>query len=451
MKIVIVGVGKMGAEIVKHVCHENHKVIIIDDDVKVIEDSINRYDVMGINGNGVSYEVQKTAGVDKADIFIAVTDSDEANMLACLIAKKLGAIHTIARVRSHEYTKQIELMAGALGITRTFNPELEASREILRIINFPEALRVDSFAHGSADITEFYISDKSPLVGMSMMQINSKLGVQILVCAVKRANEVIIPNGKFVIQGQDKIYVISSEEQSKVFVSKLGLSNTNMKNILVIGASKISHYLVDGLIKNNYNVKVIEVDPHKAEVMAQAHSKANVILGDGSDQNLLKEEGLEGFDAIVCLTGKDEENIIISLYANKQNVGKIITKVNKASFAGLLESIKMASVIFPQEIAANQIVSYIRATANTGGNNIITLHKIVDNKVEASEFVASPSAKVLHIKLKDLNLKKNILIGGIIRNHQIIIPSGMTSIEERDSVIVVSKDIILNDLDDILV
>lgn len=451
MKIVLIGVGKMGTEIVKHVCHENHEVIVIDNDANVIEDIINKYDVMGINGNGVSYEVQKTAGVDKADLFIAVTESDEANMLACLIARKLGTKYTIARVRDFEYTKQIELMTGALEITRTINPEFEASKEILRIINFPEALRVDSFAHGNADITEFYISEDSLLVGMSLMQINSKFNVQILVCAVKRGNEVIIPNGKFVFQGGDRIHIISSQEQSKAFISKLGLSKTKMKNIMIIGASKITHYLADSLVKNNYNVKIIEVDPKKAEEIAETIPNANVIIGDGSDQVLLREEGMQDFDAIVCLTGKDEENIIISLYANKQNVGKIITKVNKDSFAGLLESIEMASVIFPQQIAANQIVSYIRSISNRGGNNIVSLHKIVDNKVEVSEFVASGSSKALNIKLKDITLKKNILIGGIIRDHQIIIPSGMTSIKERDSVIIVSKDIILNDLDDILV
>ena len=220
---------------------------------------------------------------------------------------------------------------------------------------------------------------------------------------------------------------------------------------MIIGASKITYYLADALVRNNYNVKVIEVNPQKAQDLAESLKQVNVILGDGSDQNLLREERMQDYDAVVCLTGIDEENIIISLYANKQQVRKIITKVNKASFAGLLESIQMASVIFPQEIAANQIVSYIRASANTGGNNIVTLHKIVGNQVEASEFVASASSKVINVPLKDLTLKKDILIGGIIRNHKIIIPSGMTSIEERDSVIVVSKSMILNDLDDILV
>ena len=451
MKIVIVGAGKMGLAILRHVCHENHEVVVIDNSSEVIENIIDRFDVMGICGNGVSYDVLMTAGVDKTELFISVTESDEANMLACLIAKKLGAVNTIARVRDFEYTKQIELMTGALEITRTINPELECAKEIFRIISFPEALKVDSFAHGNADITEFFIPEDSKIVGLPLNQINSKYNVSILVGAVQREKEVIIPDGNFVFKGNDRIYIISNQDQSRSFVSKLGLSKTKMKNIMIIGASRIAHYLSDVLLKNSYNVKIIEVNPEKAKVMAESLGKADVVLGDGTDQSLLKDEGLDKYDAIVCLTGSDEENIIISLYANKQNVGKIITKVNKDSFAGLLESIEMASVIFQQQIAANQIVSYIRSISNRGGNNIVSLHKIVDNKVEVSEFVASGSSKALNIKLKDITLKKNILIGGIIRDHQIIIPSGMTSIKERDSVIIVSKDIILNDLDDILV
>ena len=450
MRIVIVGVGKMGRAILSHVCHENHEVIIIDNTSSVVEDIINNYDVMGICGNGISYDVLKTAGLDRTDFFIALTQSDEANMLSCLLARKLGAKHTIARVRDAEYTNQIELMTGALEINRTINPELESAKEILRIINFPEALKVDSFAHGNADITEFYIPEDSQLVGMSLMQLNSKLGVSILVCAVERDNDVIIPNGKFVIEGNDKVYIISSQEESKAFVSKLGLSKTKMKNILVIGASKIAFYLTKALVNMNYDVKVIEINEDKAKSLAERIKNLNVIVGDGSDQALLKEEGLQNFDAVVCLTGIDEENIIISLYANKQNVKKTITKVNKASFAGLLESIQMGSIIFPQEIAANQVVSYIRGTANTGGNNIITLHKIVDNQVEALEFIASKTSKVINVPLKNLMLKKDILIGGIIRDRQVIIPSGTTSILEKDAVIVVSKDLIINDLDDIL-
>ncbi len=450
MRIIIVGAGKMGKAILKHVCKENHEVVVIDNRAKVIEDIINTYDVMGICGNGVSYEIQKSAGTDKADLFIALTVTDETNMLACLIAKRLGAKNTIARVRDVDYNKQIELMRGILEITRTINPELESAKEILRIINFPEALKVESFAHGDADITEFFISNDSPIAGLSLMQINQKLGVSVLICAVERGSEVFIPNGQFVIKGNDKIYIVSSQAESKAFVSKLGLSKTKLKNIMIIGASKIAYYLAEALVNNKYNVKIIEVNQDKAKAIAESIKGANVVLGDGANQEVLSEEGLQNYDAVVCLTGIDEENIIISLYANKLNIRKTITKVNKASFAGLLESIEMGSVIYPQEIAANQVVSYIRSNANRRGNNIVTLHKIVNNQVEAVELIVSKESSLLNKPLKDLKLKENILIGGIIRNQEVIIPSGTTTINENDSVIVVSKGIIINDLGDIL-
>lgn len=450
MKIIIVGAGKIGSAIVRHVCHENHEVIVIDDNAEVIEKIVNQFDVLGMCGNGVSYEMQKASGAATADLFIAVTASDEANMLACLIAKKLGAKHTIARVRDYEYTKQIDFMTEALDITRTINPEHEAAKEILRIINFPEALRIDSFAHGSADLIELFVKDNSPLVGLSLMEMSAKVGYPVLVCAVQRGNEVIIPSGKFIFQAKDRIHVISSQESSRGFVSKLGLSSAKLKNILIIGAGKITTYLAEALIKNKCNVKIIEVNPKKASELAELLPQATVIVGDGSDQNLLREEGMQDSDAVICLTGIDEENIIISLYANKHKVKKIITKVNRSSFADLLESIEMGSVISPQDLTADQIVSYIRASSNARGNNILTLYKLVDNQVEASEFLVTESSKVLNIPLKNLTLKKNILIGGIIRNHQVVIPTGMTSIQKGDSVIVVSKDI-LNDLDEILV
>ncbi len=449
MKIVIVGAGKIGSAIVKHVSEENHEVIVIDDNAEVIEKIVNQYDVLGMCGNGVSYEMQKEAGTQTSDLFIAVTTSDEANMLACLIAKKLGAKHTIARVRDYEYTKQIDLMTGALEITRTINPEHEASKEIMRIISFPEALKVDSFAHGNVDLTELFIGEDSPLVGQSIIGLSAKVGYPVLVCAVQRGNEVIIPKGKFVFEAKDKIHVISSQEASRGFASKMGLSSSKLKDIMIIGAGKITTYLAEALIKNKFNVKIIEINPDKAKELAELLPQATVIVGDGSDQNLLREEGMQDSDAVICLTGIDEENIIISLYANKLEVKKIITKVNRASFAGLLESIEMGSVISPQDLAANQIVSYIRAASNARGNNILTLYKLVDNQVEAIEFIVTDQSKVLNIPLKDLVLRKDILIGGIIRNHQVIIPTGTSSIQKGDSVIVVSKEV-LNDLDEIL-
>ncbi len=451
MRIVIIGAGKIGEAIVKHVSNEEHEVVIIDNNPDVIEKMVNKYDVMGICGSGVSYEIQANAGVEKSDLVIAVTASDERNMLACLVAKTMGVSRTIARVRDYNYTKQIHLMKDALGISLTINPELESSNEIMRIINFPEALKVDTFAKGNADLIELYIPDGNPLVGQPLYSIASKYQVKALVCAVCRGNEVFIPSGSFVLQAKDKIHVTASRNNARTLISKLGLSETKMKEILIIGGGRIAMYLGAELLKNRYRVKIIERDLARCEELSQVLKDATIIHGDGSDQNLLAEEGIVQSDVVVCITGIDEENIIISMYANKLNVKKVITKVNKPSFAGLLESIEMASVISPQEIAASQIVRYIRASENSRGNNIKTLYKLVNNQVEAIEFSATKSSKVLSVSLKNMKIKPNMLIAGIVRDNEVIIPNGDSMILDGDSVIVVTTSHALNDLDEILV
>ena len=450
MKIVVIGDGKVGRAIVQHTCKEGHEVVVIDKNPKVIEELVNTYDAGGICGNGACIDIQESAGVAKADLVVAATSRDEVNMLACLIAKKLGAKATIARVRSYEYNQNIELMKDALGIQMTINPELEAANEIMNIINFPEANRVDTFANGNVDLVELFIPENSPLIGLTLANISTKYQVRILVCAVQRGEEVFIPTGNFTFQAKDKIHITASRLVVKDFLKKLGLIETKMKDILVIGGGKISIYLAEQLIKGKYNVKIIEKDYERCLELSELLPGASIVHGDGSDQLLLEEEGLDSCDAIVCLTNLDEENIIISLYAQKKEVSKIITKVNKESFAGIVETIGVASVISPKEITSSRVISYVRSTSNIHGSNIVKLYKLVNNRVEAIEFIAKKSSKLLNVCLKDLKLKKNVLIASIIRNSEVIIPSGMTQIEENDSVIVVTTGQILDDLNDIL-
>ena len=450
MKIVVIGDGKVGRAIVQHTCKEGHEVVVIDKNPKVIEELVNTYDAGGICGNGACIDIQESAGVAKADLVVAATSRDEVNMLACLIAKKLGAKATIARVRSYEYNQNIELMKDALGIQMTINPELEAANEIMNIINFPEANRVDTFANGNVDLVELFIPENSPLIGLTLANISTKYQVRILVCAVQRGEEVFIPTGNFTFQAKDKIHITASRLVVKDFLKKLGLIETKMKDILVIGGGKISIYLAEQLIKGKYNVKIIEKDYERCLELSELLPGASIIHGDGSDQLLLEEEGLDSCDAIVCLTNLDEENIIISLYAQKMEVSKIITKVNKESFAGIVETIGVASVISPKEITSSRVISYVRSTSNIHGSNIVKLYKLVNNRVEAIEFIAKQGSKLLNVCLKDLKLKKNVLIASIIRNSEVIIPSGMTQIEENDSVIVVTTGQILDDLNDIL-
>lgn len=450
MKIVVIGDGKVGRAIVEHTCREGHEVIVIDKNPKVIEDLVNIFDVGGICGNGACIDILESARVDKADLVVAATSRDEINMLACLIAKKLGAKATIARVRSYEYNHQIDLMREALGIYMTINPELETANEIMNIVNFPEANRVDTFANGNVDLVELFIPENSPLIGLSLANIHTKYQVKILVCAVQRGDEVFIPTGNFTFQAKDKIHITASRDMVKTFLNKLGLIETKLKDILIIGGGKVTVYLADQLIKNKYNVKIIEKDYERCRELSEILPHAAIIHGDGTDQLILEEEGIDSCDAIICLTNLDEENIIISMYAHKKEVTKIITKVNKSSFAGLIETIGVASVISPKEITASRIISYVRATSNIHGSNIVKLYKLVNNRVEAIEFIAKDNSKVLNKCLKDLKLKKNVLIASIIRNNEVIIPSGMDMIFAGDSVIVVTTSQLLDDLNEIL-
>ena len=452
MKIVVIGDGKVGRTIVEHTSKEGHEVIIIDKNPKVIEQIVDKYDVMGICGNGASYEIQKSASVNKADLVVATTSSDEVNILSCIVAKALGARFTIARVRSYEYNSQIDIMKKTLGITLILNPEYETAKEISNIINFPEAIRVDTFAKGNVDLVELYIPENSPLIDQSLSSIHSKYQVSILVCAVQRGDEVIIPDGNFVFKAKDKIHITASRNNVRAFLKKLGLIESKLQTVLIIGGGKISLYLAEQLIKNKYKVKIVEKDYKRCLELSELLSDATIIHGDGSDQILLQEEGINETDAVVCLTDLDEENIIVSMYASKQNVHKIITKVNKNTLFNLFETIDMASIVAPKEITASRIVSYVRATSNLRGSNVITLYKLVNNQVEALEFIAKDNKKIVNIALKDLKLKSKILIACIIRDGEVIIPSGNDMIMNNDSVIVVTTaDKCLTELSDILV
>ena len=450
MKVIVIGDGKVGRTIVEQVCQEGHEVVVVDTNYKSIEQAIDKYDVMGIVGNGASYDILKSAGADKANIVIAATSSDETNILSCLIAKKLGAKSTIARVRSYDYINQINIIKKDLGITMTFNPEYEASKEIMKIINFPEAIRVDSFAKGNVDLVELYLPENSPLIGKSLIEIYQKYQVKVLVCAVQRNDEVFIPTGGFIFNSKDKIHITAKRSDLKRFLKKLGLIEDKIESVMLIGGGKLSLYLGKELLKNKYEVKIIEQDYKRCVELSELLPQATIIHGDGTDQQILEEEGIKTTDAVVCLISTDEENIILSMYAYKQKVHKIITKINRPSFVGLMETISMASVISPKEIVASKIISYLRGKNNARGSNVVTLHKLVNNKVEALEFVAKDDKRLVNICLKDLKLKNNILIAGIIREGKAIIPNGDDLILVNDNVIVVTINQFLDDLNDIL-
>ena len=451
MKVVVIGNGKVGRSIVEHICEEGHEVVVIDNDSEVIENLIDEFDVMGIVGNGASYDVLKEAGVGKADLVVATTASDETNILACLVAQKIGAEATIARVRSYEYSNQLKIIRDGLGITMPINPESETANEITKILNFPEAIRVDSFAKSHVDLVELRIPEGSGLIGQSLLSVYQTYQIKVLVCAVIRKDQVIIPTGSFTFQPNDKIYITANNRSTlRSFLTKSGLQKLKLKSVMIVGGGKISAYLGKELLKNKFDVKIVEEDKKRCTELSSLLPGATIIHGDGTDQNVLMEEGLEHTDAIVCLTGSDEENIIVSMFAEQQKIKKVITKVNKASLVGLMESVSMASVVSTKDITASKIITYIRSVSNERGSNVLTLHKIANNQVEAVEFLAKANKRLLNIPLREMKLKDNILIAAIIRNNEVIIPSGNDFIDLDDKVIVVTTNHFLNDLNDIL-
>ena len=451
MKVVVIGTGKVGRSIVEHTRQEGHEVVLIDKKRDLIEDIIDELDVLGIVGNGASYDILKEAGVDKADLVVAATSSDETNILSCLIAQKIGAKATVARVRSYEYDNQFQIIRDGLGITMLINPEKETANEITKILNFPEAIRVDSFAKGNVDLVELFIPEGNALIGESLLSIYQTYQIKVLVCAVIRGEEVIIPTGSFTFQAKDKIYITAnSSETLRTFLTKSGLQESKLKSVMIIGGGKISVYLGKELLNNKFDVKILEEDHDRCVELSMLLPGATIIHGDGTDQTVLDEEGLQNTDAIVCLTGSDEENIIVSMYANQNNIKKIITKINKTSLVNIMENISLASVVSTKDITASTIISYIRSVNNKRGSNVITLHKLLNNKVEALEFLAKNNKYLLNIPLKDLKLKKNILIAAIIRGNEVIIPSGNDFISLDDKVIIVTTNQFLNDLNEIL-
>lgn len=451
MKIVIIGAGKISTAIIKHATMENHEVTVVDSNAAVIQNIVDTYDCMGLVGNGLLTETLLSAGANKADVVIAATRSDESNMLACYFAKKLGAKSTIARIRNYEYSKQLLMLKGTLGITMTINPELESAREIARIMNFPNALKIESFGQGNIDLVEFFVPENSPLVGQTLYELNKKNQLNVLVCAVERENEIFIPKGQFKIQARDRIHVTCERNESRRFMTKLGFFQSRLKRVLIIGGGGITVYLAEELLRNNFDVKIIEASKEKCDELSITLPHATIIHGDGTDQKVLDEEGIDNTDAIICLTGNDEENIILSLYAHKKKVTKIITKINKVSYGELMASVDMASIIYPKEITASQILSYIRATSNTRGSQIKKIYKLINEQIEVLEFEASENSKIINTQLKDLKLKNNVLIGGIIRNNEYILPTGSTTIKDKDRVIIVTHNTTLNDMDDVLI
>lgn len=450
MDIVIIGLGKYGIYLTEQLSKENHDIIVIDTQREVIEEVVNLYDVKGFVGNGASYLTQEEASINKADLLIATTSTDEVNILCCLVAKKLGIKQTIARIRNPEYALQAQMMQNELGISMTINPDYNTALEIFRTIRFPSALTVESFANGKVDLVEIKVTKDSLICGMSLMQIKEKYQTQTLFCAVERDDKVIIPNGSFVLEENDYVYITASPKEMNNAFKKLNMIKNKVKDVMIIGGGKITYYLASMLLDNGIDVKIIDNDKNICKALSEALPKALIIKGNGTDQNLLLSEGISSTDVLVTLTGMDETNIIISTYAKNMGCKKVITKVTNGNYDLILDATGLDSIVAPKDLFASNIIRYVRGMKKSRGSEFKTLYRLVNNKVEASEFFISKATKYTSIPLKDLNLKKNVLLACIIRKNKVIIPIGTDTLEPLDSVVIITSDFVVNDVSDIL-
>ena len=450
MHIIIVGDGKMGFALSQKLSDEGHDIVIIDNDPDALHLSSNTQDVGCICGNGLDIDVLREAGVPSADLLIAVTSQDESNIICCLIAKKLGVPHTIARVRSPEYSKTLTFMREELGLSLVVNPEMAAATEIARILRFPSAMKVDFFAKGKLEMVEYKVMEGSVLDGLALRDLTARFHVRILVCAVQRDEDIVIPGGDFVLKQGDLLSITATPAEVTQFFRASGLLTQRIKDVMIVGGGKTSYYLARMLTEMNVHVKILELNHERCVELSEMLPKAMIIEGDGSDQEILQEEGLDDTDALVALTGLDEENVVISMYALSRDVAKVITKINHISFGEILSKAGIECVITPHLIAANYILRYVRAMQNSIGSPVEALSKIVGGRAEALEFRVEDNFAGADVPLKDLKLKKGLLIACIMRGNRLIFPSGADSIHFKDSVIVITTRTGLESLNDIL-
>ena len=449
MKILIIGLGTIGKTIVKSLSEMGHTITIIDEDKDKVESMIEKYDVFGVVGNGACIDIQNEAGVSDTDLAIVLTNSDELNIFACLVAKRAGVKNTIARVRNPDYSKQIMDMKDELGISMIVNPEKETATEIFNLINLPSVSQMEHFAKGRVLLVEILAESGCSLIGETLISLSKKLNTRVLVCAVQRGDEVIIPSGNFMFCEGDRIHFTSDANSLSNFLAEVKLEKSPFKKIMIVGGNKIGYYLAKELSEKKFSTKLLEDNKRTCEELAEELPKVTIIQGNGTQHDLLIEEGIEAMDAFVALTNIDEENMIVSMFANKMNVKKTITQIKSDDLYDMLGELGIQNNVSPKKIVADRIISYVRALSNSRGSNVLTLYRLVNDQVEALEFSAKTQEKFCDKPLKTLKTKENCLIACIIRENEVIIPDGNSSIKLGDNVIVVTTHKNFDDLTDI--
>ena len=449
MKIVIAGAGVVGESLCSELSEVGNDVILIEKEEKVLNKLMENYDITGMVGNGASYETLLEAGADSADIFIAATESDELNIISSIIAKKIGAKFTIARVRNPEYSSNMQFVRENLGISLMLNPEFESAKNIANKLMFPVALSVENFFGQKANFISIRVEKHSFLNGTQLKYLEFDSQDKIIICTVKRGNEIFIPSGDFKILEGDIIYIAGSIDAVRKFYDKIEQSNLKIKSTIVIGGGTISHYLIRKLLENKNKVKVIENDKERAEKLSEAYSKAIVIRGDEADQEFLIQEGIKNYDAVVIITDSDEENAVISMFANSITDAKLITKMNRTLLLPILESSTGTSTVVPKKVISDMIISVVRSRTDMRSSTMSLLYRL-ENKVELITFEINENSAAIDIPLKDLKIKKGTLVASILRNGKMIFPGGNDMIKSNDSVMIVSTISSIEDFDDIL-
>lgn len=450
MRIIIVGCGNVGVTLARMLVGDGHSVTMVDKSPARLSNIGENIDALTVCGNGSSVAVLEEAGVKNADLLIAVTDTDEGNLLCCMIAKKAGNPDTIARVRNPIYNNEIDFIKKQLGLTMVINPEMSSAREISRVLRFPSADEIESFAGGRVELVKVQVTEAVKLDGLTIRQVDEKFKAGVLIASVERNGEVTIPGGNFQLQKGDQISVLGTPKNSMAFFKKIGLNTHQVKNAMILGGGRMSEYLAKMLLDMKVNVKIIEQDPERCAELADVVSDALIIQGNATDRDLLLAEGLESAEAFVTLMGGDEGNVILAMYAKEHSKAKLVTKISQMELGKMVGRLNLGSVIYPKYITADRILQFVRATQNSEGSNVERLYHIMDSKALALEFVVKESSALTGVPLMKLPLKNNLLIGCIIRRNEVMIPRGQDEIRVGDAVIVVTTDVELKELQDIL-
>lgn len=450
MKIVIVGCGNVGAALAEQLCREGHNITVVDEKEELVQNITNTCDVMGFVGNGAVYSVQEEAGAGDADLMIAITGKDELNLLCCLIAKKAGVRHTVARVRNPVYYQEIAYLKEELGLSLVINPEYAVAGEMARLLKFPSALKIDTFAKGRVELIKYRIEADSVLADMQLKDVRSRFKNTVLICIAERGEEIHIPDGDFTIREGDIITIVAASAKIAAFFKEIKVPTSNAKQVMIVGGGETSFYLAEQLLTMGIKVKIVDSSPERCEELSELLPEAMIICGDGTDRDLLLEEGVAQTDAFVSMTNFDEENIMLSLFAKSLSKAKLITRLHRIAYDEIIESMNLGSVVYPKYVTSETIVKFVRAMHKSMGSDIEALYSLCENRVEALEFLIRKDCPLAGIPLQDLKLKKNLLVCSINHKGTIISPGGQSLIAEGDTVVVVTTHTGLHDIRDIL-